>query len=238
MTTFVEVGAALALIRERQLYRTSHDTFEAYCRERWGWNDRRARQLIDAHEVVASLAETGTMVPKNERQARALKDVPPEHRATVLTEAREQAASEAKPVTAERIRETAHKYVPISQRKQKATTKPKPREERSGADERVESVVTAPEIAEVPPVDEQDVPTAEADAEDGPRVQPPASDSPADVVLMVVRSFALPAVPYTREDVAVAALALTQEDVARVREINGLSGALMIEYARRNTHVA
>lgn len=31
---FVEVGTALAQIRDSRLYRQSHDTFEAYCRER------------------------------------------------------------------------------------------------------------------------------------------------------------------------------------------------------------
>jgi hypothetical protein len=44
-------------------------------------------------------------------------------------------------------------------------------------------------------------------------------------------------VPYTREDVAVAALALTQDDLARIRDTRDLCSALMTEYARR-THVA
>src|SRR6185369_10840829 len=33
--TFVEVGRALARIRDQKLYRAHCDTFEAYCRERW-----------------------------------------------------------------------------------------------------------------------------------------------------------------------------------------------------------
>ena len=37
MQTFVEVGAALRLIREGRLYRTDFGTFEDYCQERWGW---------------------------------------------------------------------------------------------------------------------------------------------------------------------------------------------------------
>jgi hypothetical protein len=64
--TFIEVGGALALIRDGRLYREQHDTFEAYCRDRWGFTSRRARQLMDA-------AEIGTIVPvENEGQARAL----------------------------------------------------------------------------------------------------------------------------------------------------------------------
>lgn len=174
LQTFVEVGAALARIRERRLYRTTHETFEAYCQERWGWSRQRASQLIGAHEVVAELSTTVDTGDLTERHVRALRDVPAEQRATVLEKARADAASEGKPVTAERIRETAHKYTPM---KQRAKSKPRPRAvevKSSGADAGAESVVTAPEIAEVPPVDEQAAPTAEAEA--GPRVQPPVSD--------------------------------------------------------------
>jgi VRR-NUC domain len=64
--TFVEVGLALSEIRETRLYREVHATFDDYCRERWDFTDRRARQLIAA-------AEIGTMVPvESERQAREL----------------------------------------------------------------------------------------------------------------------------------------------------------------------
>lgn len=66
LKTFIEVGNALERIRDEHLYRASHETFEDYCRERWGFSDRRARQLMAA-------AEVGTIVPvENEGQARAL----------------------------------------------------------------------------------------------------------------------------------------------------------------------
>ncbi len=48
-----------------------YSRFEDYCRERWGWTDRRARQLMSAAETVKAL-ETGTIVPTNEAQAREL----------------------------------------------------------------------------------------------------------------------------------------------------------------------
>lgn len=68
LETFIEVGGALLEIRKERLYRDTHDTFELYCRDRWGFTDRRARQLIQA-------AELGTIVPSgptNEGQARQL----------------------------------------------------------------------------------------------------------------------------------------------------------------------
>lgn len=69
LATFQEVGEALIAIRDERLYRAEHETFEAYCKARWKFSDRRARQLMSA-------AEIGTMVPvENERQARALEPI-------------------------------------------------------------------------------------------------------------------------------------------------------------------
>ena len=58
----------------RRLYRVTHETFEDYCRERWGFSDRRANQYIDASRRYDAL-KTGTRVPvlpSTEKQVRAL----------------------------------------------------------------------------------------------------------------------------------------------------------------------
>lgn len=70
--TFVEVGEALLTIREARLYRETHKTFEEYCRERWGFNDSRARQLIGAAETVTTVTVQGLPAPRNEAVAREL----------------------------------------------------------------------------------------------------------------------------------------------------------------------
>lgn len=70
--TFVEVGLALMEIRDKRLYRETHDTFEAYCRQRWQFSDSRARQLIGAAETVTTVTVGGLPAPSSERQARAL----------------------------------------------------------------------------------------------------------------------------------------------------------------------
>jgi hypothetical protein len=44
--TFFDVGAALITIREGRLHRTTHPTFERYCRERWGIGRSYACRLI------------------------------------------------------------------------------------------------------------------------------------------------------------------------------------------------
>lgn len=77
--TFVEVGDALAEIRDRRLYRGTHGTFEAYCGNRWGIARSTAYQLIEAAEVVENVRHGGhETLPANERQARPLAALPAE----------------------------------------------------------------------------------------------------------------------------------------------------------------
>lgn len=68
LTTFVEVGNAIREIRDSGLYKDSHDTFEKYCRERWGWNKNYAYKQVRAADTAAIV---GTNVPiPNEAVAR------------------------------------------------------------------------------------------------------------------------------------------------------------------------
>src|SRR4051794_22622304 len=55
LAAFLEVGTALTEIRDRRLYRDTHDTFENYCREHWRIGASRARQLISAAEAAANV---------------------------------------------------------------------------------------------------------------------------------------------------------------------------------------
>ena len=55
---YLALGAALAEIRDAQLYRGTHATFEAYLRERWGVGDaRRGAELAEAVEVADAVAD-------------------------------------------------------------------------------------------------------------------------------------------------------------------------------------
>ena len=81
--TFIEVGRALLEIRDRRLYRETHATFEAYCRERWGWGRSNAYELMDAARVAGVLSGTPD-TPTSVRQARAmLNRLEPEERKAV-----------------------------------------------------------------------------------------------------------------------------------------------------------
>jgi hypothetical protein len=82
--TFIEVGLALAEIRDLRLYRQTHATFEAYCAEQWGWTRQRSYQLMNAATVVKLLpAEMSTRVD-NEATARELAKLEPKVREEVL----------------------------------------------------------------------------------------------------------------------------------------------------------
>jgi len=93
--TFVEVGLAMAEIRDQGLYRADFKTFEAYCIGKWGWTKQHCYRLINSAEV----AKSNPWVT-NERQAREIAAVPPADRPTVLATV----AASGEPVTAAAIK--------------------------------------------------------------------------------------------------------------------------------------
>ena len=77
--SFIEVGVALAQIRDQRLYRAQHQTFEHYCREKWDYRKSHAYRLIAAAEVVKCLSPVGDIPqPTHERQVRPLFGLEPE----------------------------------------------------------------------------------------------------------------------------------------------------------------
>ena len=93
--TFVEVGLALAEIRDLRLYKREYGGFEEYCREKWGWSRQHAYRLIEA----APIAKCHHVVT-DEATARVLAKVEPEQRAGVV----QAVLDEGKPVTAAEIK--------------------------------------------------------------------------------------------------------------------------------------
>lgn len=124
LKTFVEVGVALAAIRDSRLYRSAHRTFEAYCLDRWGFSDRRASQFIEAASVVPKILGTGLPAPAVESQARELAKLPEPERADVWRETVER--TDGKP-TAAAIRETVEsKQDPVPVESGPTHTSPRP----------------------------------------------------------------------------------------------------------------
>lgn len=111
---FIEVGEALAEIRERRLYRETHESFETYCSDRYNLKRQRAYEMMAAANVVARMSEISDIVPERESHAAALaplRDDPP-----AMVEALAEAALETggKPTAAiiERVVERRTKREP------------------------------------------------------------------------------------------------------------------------------
>lgn len=106
LTTFIEVGNALAEIRDSRLYRQTHKTFEDYCRERWNMVASRARQLIGAAQIASNLESVTTVTPTHESQVRPLAKLEPDQQREAW-----KAATEATPTpTAEEVARVAESF--------------------------------------------------------------------------------------------------------------------------------
>ncbi|MEH1948223.1 MAG: hypothetical protein V7K77_14910 [Nostoc sp.] len=92
---FFEAGKALMELRDRKLYRSTHKTFEEYCRDRFGHNRRQSYLLMDAAVIFDNLEQkcdrNDHILPTNEWQIRPLSKLDPD----IQPEAWEQAVESA-----------------------------------------------------------------------------------------------------------------------------------------------
>ncbi len=107
LTHFVEVGNALIRIRDLKLYRATHATFAAYCKERWDMAKSQAYRVIEAAQVVGVLPIKSEEVkmspnggqtlpaPTSERVVRPLTKLEPAQQPAAYTRAVEMANGEA-----------------------------------------------------------------------------------------------------------------------------------------------
>lgn len=102
---FVVVGMALKEIRDSKLYRDNYRTFEEYARERHDLSRSRCYELIDAAETVHHIESSaiGGQVPANERQCRALAELPLEQRAAAWEEVVQRSGETGERITAKFI---------------------------------------------------------------------------------------------------------------------------------------
>lgn len=77
LNIWYQVGEALLHIRDKRLYRSTHKTFEEYCRERWDFSRRRAYQLLDAAGVFENV-KNFSHLPQYESQVAPLTSLEPE----------------------------------------------------------------------------------------------------------------------------------------------------------------
>ncbi|BAY73270.1 hypothetical protein NIES23_60980 (plasmid) [Trichormus variabilis NIES-23] len=88
---FFEAGKALAELRDRRLYRSTHKTFEEYCRERFGHSRRQSYLLMDAAVVFDNLVEICDQIdhklPTVEGQVRPMTKLEPQEQQEVWLKA-------------------------------------------------------------------------------------------------------------------------------------------------------
>lgn len=114
---FMEVGTALMQLRDKRLFRDTHDDFAAYCFDKWQFTSRHINRLIAAEEVRQDLASQDPVGPQpsNERQLRPLTAIPREKRAEAWAEVVETAPTddEGEPIiTAKHVEQTVAKRKP------------------------------------------------------------------------------------------------------------------------------
>ena len=75
IAVFVEVGSALAEVRDSKLYRAEFKTFEAYCQTRWGLGRTYVFNLIESAQTAEEMFAIANISVGNEAQARELAKV-------------------------------------------------------------------------------------------------------------------------------------------------------------------
>lgn len=104
----LQQGLALMHIRDNELYKQTHRTFEAYCEQRLNVVRSRGYHLISLAKIVQEMS-TNVDTPKiaNEGQARAIKPVLRDHGPEVAAEVLREAADDDGNLTARAITEAA-----------------------------------------------------------------------------------------------------------------------------------
>ncbi|MBD2535993.1 hypothetical protein H6G97_44405 [Nostoc flagelliforme FACHB-838] len=108
---FFEAGKALTELRDRRLYRSTHKTFEEYCRDRFAHSRQQSNYLIAAAGVYENLTTIGCqnvenenlttngsqILPTSERQVRSMTKLEPQEQQEVWRQAVEQAGGKVPP---------------------------------------------------------------------------------------------------------------------------------------------
>jgi len=113
--SFYDVGIALVTIRDKRLFRSTHASFDDYCKNVWGWGQKRASQFIVAAKTVDSLPDSTNV--ETESQARELAKVTADKREEVLVNA-------GKNPTAKAIREAAQASTAVASEPTEPTEPP------------------------------------------------------------------------------------------------------------------
>jgi site-specific DNA-methyltransferase (adenine-specific) len=121
LQTFVEVGQALMLIRDKRLYRAEFGTFEKYCQDKWQLSKRRGYELINASVIVENVRHAAQIQPQNQRQTIPLTKLEPE----IQREAWQETVNRhGENITQKKVQEVVKEFVPINNELKQAKKEP------------------------------------------------------------------------------------------------------------------
>lgn len=101
---FVKAGKALALIRDKKLFRSTHETFEDYCQSTWKFSRQNASLLIRAAAVHGNLSSAiDSPKPTSVRQAVELSKLPTEEQSEAWREVLDETDNEPTAVAVKEV---------------------------------------------------------------------------------------------------------------------------------------
>jgi len=124
LNTFIEVGEALFIIRDKKLYRREFNTFEDYCQQKWTLSKPYVNRIIAASLTFNNLTPMGAILPESERQVRPLTSLEPEIQKEVWKEVVKQSEETRQPITAARVQEIVEHWKPLNEEVKEAKEMP------------------------------------------------------------------------------------------------------------------
>jgi hypothetical protein len=115
LNTFIEVGEALFIIRDKRLYRREFNTFEDYCQQKWALSKPYVNRIIAASQTFTNLAPIGVILPNTESQVRPLTSLEPEIQKEVWKEVVKQSDETRQPITAAKVQTVVNDWKPVNQ---------------------------------------------------------------------------------------------------------------------------
>ena len=114
--TFLEVGRALAIIRDKSLYKAKYAQFEEYCRTEWGFSKTHVNRQISASHVVDVLTPIGVII-ENESVARPMTGLTDDQIKETYETAKKLAEEKKREITAAIVTKAAVKFKPAKKGK-------------------------------------------------------------------------------------------------------------------------
>jgi hypothetical protein len=108
MNSFYEMVEALKEIRELRLYKESHNTFDAYCQDKWSMKKDYANKMIGSSEVIDNLNTIVSVLPITESQVRPLTKLDPEQQQQAWQEVVKESNETHEPITAKKVEEAVY----------------------------------------------------------------------------------------------------------------------------------